>query len=242
MNSKISVIMPVYNAEKFIKDSIESILNQTYKNFEFIIVNDGSIDSSLKIIKEYKEKDNRIKIIDQKNEGVSRSRNNAIKKSTGIYIAFIDADDVWENNKIERQIQEFKKDEKLKICGTKAKIINEDNTETGEVFDYPPLENKKIKYSSIYKNPFITSSIMIKKDILNTNNLFNKKMNFCEDYEFITKYIYKNKSKNIDEYLIKYRIHKNSSSRKTFLRKIKMKIIAMKVRIISLFRLIKSIF
>ncbi len=241
MNSKISVIMPVYNAEKFLKDSIESVLNQTYKDFEFIIVNDGSTDSSLNIISEYKEKDNRIKIINQENRGVSTSRNTGILSSVGRYVSFIDADDIWTTNKLETQIDFFLKDTKLKICGTWAEVIDQNNTNIG-YFTYPPLSNRKIKISSSYKNPFITSSLIIKKDILKNDKLFNPKMRLCEDYEFITKYIHKNKSININKYLVKYRIHQNSSSRSAFFTKTKMKLAAMRVRIISTYRLIKSIF
>ncbi len=237
----ISVIMPVYNAEKFLKDSIESVLNQTFKDFEFIIVNDGSTDNSLNIIESYIDKDSRIKIINQENSGVSVARNVGIKNASGEYIAFIDSDDIWVNNKLELQMEEFIKDPELKICGARAKVINDENQEIGK-FNYPPLSYFKIRLDSYYKNPFITSSLIIKKEILKDNKLFRQKMKLCEDYEFITKYIHKNKSINIDKYLVYYRIHINSSSRVTISTKIKMKMMAIKVRIISTFRLIKSIF
>jgi len=239
--AKVSVIMPVYNAEKFLKDSIESVLNQTWKDFEFIIINDGSTDKSLTIIESYAAKDRRIKIIDQKNYGVSVSRNNGIFSSKGKYIAFIDADDTWINNKLEIQMEELLKDSELKICGARAKVINEENQEVGK-FNYPPLSYFKIRIDSWYKNPFITSSLIIKKEILKDDKLFKKGMKLCEDYEFITKYIHTNKSINLNKYLVYYRVHTESSSRLTISTKIKMKIMAIKVRIISTLRLIKSIF
>lgn len=102
-NSKveISVIMPVYNTGRFLKRSIESILNQTFNLFEFIIVNDGSTDDSEKIIQEYIEKDNRIILINQINCGQSISRNNGLKIAKGKYIYFFDSDDILENNALE---------------------------------------------------------------------------------------------------------------------------------------------
>jgi glycosyltransferase involved in cell wall biosynthesis len=240
MKPKISIIMPVYNSEKYLKDSIESIINQTFRDFEFIIINDGSTDNSLKIIKEYTKLDERIKIIDQKNTGVSYSRNMGIKKSTGEYVAFIDSDDIWLENKLELQLAEFILNKDLKICGTWAIVIDELGEEKRK-FEYPPVDDKSIKLNSIYKNPFITSSVMIKKDILNPNELFKIDMRLAEDYEFITRYIHKNKCKNISKYIVKYRIHKNNSDN-TLLKKMKFKIIAMKVRLVAILRLIEAIF
>lgn len=90
---EISVIIPIFNAEKTLKRCLDSILNQTFKNFEIICVNDGSQDKSIDILKEYKEKDNRIIIIQQENKGVSSARNAGIKIAKGKYITFIDSDD-----------------------------------------------------------------------------------------------------------------------------------------------------
>lgn len=90
---KLSVIMPVYNSEKFLKRSIESVLNQTFKDLELILVNDGSIDNSLSICKEYEKKDNRVIVIDKQNEGAGPTRNKGIEIATGEYLAFPDSDD-----------------------------------------------------------------------------------------------------------------------------------------------------
>ena len=240
MDSKVSIIMPVYNGGRFLREAIESILSQTFTDFEFIIVNDGSTDNSLLLIKEYADKDKRIKIIDQKNQGVSNSRNNAIKNSVGEYVAFIDCDDLWLSEKLKTQLESFNKDKDLKICGSWGSVIDVKGDEIKK-FEYPPLTDKEIKIKSIYKYPFITSSLIIKKEILNINKLFNPKIKLAEDYEFITKYIYKNKCLNINQYLIKYRIHGNNSDN-TVNKKIKFKLLAVKMRILATLRLIKAIF
>lgn len=94
----VSIIIPVYNKEKYIKDTIESVLNQTYSNFELILVNDGSTDLSTKIIERYEDEYPQIKVIHQRNEGVASARNNGIKHSNGIFICFLDADDLLDKN------------------------------------------------------------------------------------------------------------------------------------------------
>lgn len=105
MKPLVSVIMPNYNSEKYIKDSIESVLNQTYSNLELIIVDDISNDSSIKIIKEFVNSDKRVKFyqLDEKG-GASKARNLAISKAMGKYVAFLDSDDLWKKEKLEKQI------------------------------------------------------------------------------------------------------------------------------------------
>ena len=102
MDDLISVIVPVYNCEKYVTKCIESIINQTYRNLEIILVNDGSSDNSLKVLMDYKNKDPRIKVIDKKNEGVSKARNEGIKVCKGDYITFVDADDWLELDMYEK--------------------------------------------------------------------------------------------------------------------------------------------
>ena len=103
MNDLVSIIMPNYNASKYIDASIQSVLNQTYKNFELIIVDDVSTDNSVELIKKYKDK--RIKLfINEKNSGAAISRNKALREAKGKWIAFLDSDDTWEQNKLEDQL------------------------------------------------------------------------------------------------------------------------------------------
>lgn len=105
IEKKVSVIMPAYNAEKYIEESILSVLNQTYKNFELIIINDCSTDSTLEIIHKYKLIDNRILVINNnENLGVVNSRNKAIYLASGSYLAFLDSDDIWLPLKLQKQI------------------------------------------------------------------------------------------------------------------------------------------
>ena len=102
MKSKISVILPVYNAEKYLSATLDSVLSSSFSDFEIVTANDGSTDSSLSILKEYAERDARIKIIDKQNTGVSDTRNAAIEAAEGEYLAFLDADDIYAPNYLER--------------------------------------------------------------------------------------------------------------------------------------------
>lgn len=113
----VSVIIPVYNAAKYLRESIESVLCQTYSDLEIIIVNDGSTDSSLEIAENY-QNDSRVKIISSKNKGAAAARNIGIRNSNGAYFQFLDADDILPSNKIEEQMKVLDKNRKyLKIGG-----------------------------------------------------------------------------------------------------------------------------
>ena len=106
MNEKVSIITPVYNSAKYIGECIESVLNQTYSNFEMILIDDGSADNSDEIIKEYQESDSRLKFIQlEKNTGPAAARNIGIKMASGRYMTFLDGDDLWFPNMIEKSIE-----------------------------------------------------------------------------------------------------------------------------------------
>ena len=107
----ISIIVPVYNVEKYLEQCLESLLNQTYKNIEIIVVNDGSTDQSLDILKKYSFKDNRIKLYSQKNQGISAARNTALEHINGKYVMFVDSDDWIEINTCEIALHEMKKND-----------------------------------------------------------------------------------------------------------------------------------
>ncbi len=116
--SKVTIIIPVYNSAEYIGKCIESILNQTYHDYDILIVNDGSKDNSQQIINEYKEKyPNKITAIEQENKGVARTRNESIKRATGKYIMFMDNDDYLDKDYIETFVKEIEKDECDEVIG-----------------------------------------------------------------------------------------------------------------------------
>lgn len=167
----ISIIIPVYNAEKFLDETINTVLNQTYKNFELILVNDGSKDKSVDVIKKYNDK--RIKLIDNKNnKGAALSRNDGIRKAKGRYICFLDADDLWNKEKLEKQIN-FMKEKECAFSFTGYEFANENGIPNGKKVFIP----KKLNYKSALKNTTIsTITVMIDtkkmdKDLIYMNNV-----------------------------------------------------------------------
>jgi glycosyltransferase involved in cell wall biosynthesis len=130
---KVSVIIPVYNVEKYIKKSLESVMNQTLKEIEIICVNDGTKDNSRKIIEEYAQKDERIKIIDKENGGLSSARNAGMEIARGEYLGFVDSDDWIEETMYEKLYEKAKADEsQMVICAVhkyddkSKKIVDDD--------------------------------------------------------------------------------------------------------------------
>ncbi len=131
MEPLVSIVTPIYNGSNTIKYTIESVLNQTYTNFEMIIVDDVSDDDTVKIIKEYQDKDSRIKLIAlTRKGGASVARNKAIRKAKGKYIAFLDGDDLWKKDKLEKQIK-FMEDNNVYFSYTDYSYIDENGNDMG---------------------------------------------------------------------------------------------------------------
>lgn len=161
MKEIVSVIVPVYNVEKYVRECIESLIHQTYKELEIILINDGSKDNSLDICKEYEKKDNRIKVIDKENQGVSVTRNLGIKKSNGKYIMFIDADDYIEKDTILNMVSAIQKNNS-DIVLSKVKL----------------LENGTFKETYSYYNEDIEIKDEIKKELISSLFYDNKNSKF----------------------------------------------------------------
>lgn len=151
MEEKVSVIMPAYNASKFIEKSIESVRSQTYSNWELLIADDGSSDHSVDIIKRFSNKDQRIKLVEIKNNnGAANARNEAIKKSNGRYLAFLDSDDLWAPEKLKKQV-EFMKVREIGFSFTNYRMISEDGHEMDRFVICP----EKVTYEDLLKNTII---------------------------------------------------------------------------------------
>ena len=163
----VSIIIPVYNAEKFIKETIDSVLDQTYDNFELILVNDCSTDKSSDIIKEYKDK--RVKLLNNKvNSKAAVSRNNGIKKAKGKYICFLDADDKWDKEKLEKQVN-FMKEKDCAFSFTSYEFADENCIPNGKKVIVPDT----ITYKEALKNTTIwTSTVMFDMTKLSKEDIY----------------------------------------------------------------------
>lgn len=147
----VSIIMPVYNGERFIQKTLESVLDQTYLNWELLITNDGSTDNSENIIKKFIEKDNRIKYFKQKNTGSAAARNNSLKNAIGKYIVFLDSDDIWKKEFLQKQLN-FLKEKKAKIVFSSYELIDINGKKIGKDFIVP----KKIEYKNLLKTCYMS--------------------------------------------------------------------------------------
>ena len=204
MNQKISVIMPVYNAEKYLKESIESILNQTFTDFGFLIVNDGSTDTSLEIIKSYDDK--RIRIINnEENMGLTKSLNKAVKQAHGDYIARQDADDISLPNRLELQFEFLEKHPEVALLGTGVYVINENGDEIEKRIMHP---NPKKSLSK--GNRFIHGSVMFRKSVIDELGAYNETLKYSQDYELWLRISKKYDVENLTAPLYKLRMHKGS--------------------------------
>lgn len=174
-NPLVSIIMPAYNAERFIGESIESVINQTYKNWELLVINDFSNDSTKDIIEDYCKKDKRIKLLEQeKNKGVVKARNRGINESKGKYIAFLDSDDLWKNNKLEIQIR-YMEANRIYMTYTGYSYISESGNFIKEI--YIP---KKLNYKQALKgNQIGCLTVVINKSKIGNFEMPNLKH---EDY------------------------------------------------------------
>lgn len=219
-NPIISVIVPVYKVEKYLEKCADSIINQTYKNLEIILVDDGSPDNCGKICDEYANKDKRIKVIHKKNEGVSVARNCGIENSHGKWISFVDADDYIEENYFEILLSEIQKDSADFIMCGYNRIYNEKNkiekincTNKKEDGDSKKLLEKALNVQTSYG---FCHMKLINANIIKNNNIkFNPELEVAEDAFFIielSKYI--NKFLFIGIPLYNYRFNPNSVVRK----------------------------
>lgn len=206
----VSVIIPAYNAEKIVGFTLDSVINQTYKNLEIIIVNDCSKDKTLDVLNAYAKKDKRIKVMsNEKNSGVAETRNNALRVATGDYIAFVDADDVWNLEKIEKQLG-FMLENDYKLTYTSVQFIDNDGNLTGQKFIVP----EEVTFNKLLKQNVITlSSAMISKEVLGDRIFHDDHLH--EDFIMWLE-ILKNdvdKAHGIKDVLVDYRLTPGSKSR-----------------------------
>lgn len=204
---KVSIIIPIYNAENYLNQCLNSLKKQTYKNIEVIMINDGSKDNSEKICKSFLN-DERFKLFNKKNTGVSDSRNVGIKKATGKYILFVDSDDWCDDNLIKSCVNAFENYDM--ICFEYFRCFIDKNVKVEINIDLNSDINKEILNSNNVGG-YLWNKCFISSIIKNNNILFDKTINYCEDLLFVKQYLkYVKKVKYINEPLYYYRIRKNS--------------------------------
>ena len=207
--------MPSYNTGDYICESIESVLNQTYKNWELIIVDDCSTDDTEEKINPYLKYERIHFYKNSKNQGAATSRNLAIQKSKGEWIAFLDSDDIWNAEKLEKQLK-FMKENDYSFSYTKYETMLEDGKKTGQIVSGPKMINKRRMYNFCYPGCL---TVMYNQNRIGEIQIANLPKN--NDYAIWLKAIRKADCYLLNENLAKYRLRKNSISREKKLRLIK---------------------
>lgn len=206
-NLEISVLMPVFNAERYLHEAIASILTQTYNNFEFLIINDGSTDSSRDIIKSYS--DSRIRLIDNKtNKGIIFTLNRGMSLAKNEIIARQDADDISHIERLEQQVKFLNEYPDVVLVGSQGRVIDK----AGKVIDklILPQRHDSIRWYQCFDNSFIHSSVMFRKEIIWSEYKGYGKLKNCEDWELWSRVVLKHEVANLPAQLVDHRSHSYS--------------------------------
>lgn len=206
----VSAVMAVFNAEEFLSQSIESILTQSYEDFEFIIADDGSTDRSWDIISKYQKSDARICPIRLKsNQGVAKASNVGLQAARGKYIARMDSDDISLPNRFSAQVDFLEANLDIGILGGRMQCIDV----TGRLLGLLPitLGNLNIHWSFLFENPLNNPTIMFRKFFVDEYELrYNSSIQRGSDYDFISRLLLITKGENLPEVLLHYRLHPKS--------------------------------
>lgn len=215
---RISVIMPFYNCEKYLDEAISSILNQTFANFELILINDASTDSSDSICKKYLYDSRIVYVKNEANKKIVYNLNLGLSMAKASIIARMDGDDISDATRLEKQYNFLLKNKEIVLIGTWATRIDGDGNETGMVKKLFGPAN--IKKTAFFMGPHIHPSIMFRKNIIVGLGGYRQEYLFCEDIDLYFRVIYSGlKTDNLPEFLLKYRVHSNSSDAKDHGRK-----------------------
>jgi len=206
-----SIIIPAYNADKYISETINSVLSQSYADWELIIVDDGSTDKTAEIVKQFCKKDNRIKYYYQKNSGVSVARNFGLNKAKGEYISFLDADDIWLNDFLIETTSFLEENQKIGVVNTNVRFINK-NSEKLDIL-YSGVDSDCINdmlFFNLKNKTTGPSGTVCRKQFVNDINGFNLFLSNVADKMFYLDLSKVTEIKNIDKVLWLYRFHENS--------------------------------
>ena len=207
---KVSVLMPVFNSKLYIKEAIESILAQTYSNFELIIINDGSTDGADEVIRSFK--DVRIKFINNKiNKGIVATLNEGLALSTGKYIARMDSDDISLPHRLEKQVAFLENNPEYKLCGSQATAVSSKGEKLHKL--RRPTDFENIKVFNLFRNAFIHPTIMADACLLKKIG-YDDEYVYAEDYFLFSQLTMNHKVADLGDELLYYRLHNDSITSK----------------------------
>lgn len=210
----VSVILSAYNGKQYLPKAINSILSQTYRDFEFLIVNDGSTDETGKIMEEFAKQDARIRVItNEKNLGLTKSLNIALRQAQGVYVARMDADDVALSERLEKQVSFLDVHPEIGMVGTAFEWIDENGKIIGQ--KEVVTEPEELRSLLIQTNPFLHGSIMIRKEILDRAGWYDERYKKAQDYDLWLRLSQTCKFANLPDVLMQKRMTRNMISYKS---------------------------
>lgn len=202
----VTVLLPVYNGEQYLQETIRSILAQSYRDFEFLIVDDGSTDKTAEIIAGFDDKRIRV-LVNEKRLKLSGALNRGIEEARGDFIARMDADDLALTNRLQVQVDFLLKNKDVGICGSAIEVFGSTRTRK----DIFPLSADGIKSYALFDCPFCHPSVMLRKELFNRHQLrYDGSYYPTEDYELWSRAIESFQTVNLKEVLLKYRVHEKS--------------------------------
>lgn len=204
----VSVLMPVHNAGHYLRDSVECVLRQSVRDFELIIVDDGSTDNGIGIVQSYD--DRRIRVVrHEHNRGLAAARNTCLEAARGAYAAWLDADDLCHPSRLHEQLKFLTRHSGVGLCGTWVKTLGGDSVHTWRY----PSDSDTLKSRMIFDDPFATSSVMIRRSVLKGNHaMFDHSFPPAEDYDLWERISRVTSLANIPKYLTYYRLHQKQTS------------------------------
>jgi FkbM family methyltransferase len=206
----ISVVMTVFNGEEFLSETVDSVLNQSFRDFEFIIVDDGSTDATADILSKYAPRDSRIRVLRNGKKGRAASLNLGISLANGKYVANNDADDLATPGRLEEQVAFMERNPEVGVLGSAYEVI----TDSGAVIDLVrhPLEDSEIRSVILRDNPICHSSAILRKDIALAVGGYRSTFEPSEDYDLWLRMSERSKLANLHNVLVRYRVHANQLS------------------------------
>lgn len=208
--ARVSIVMPVYNGEDFLREAIDSILNQTYSDWEFLIINEfGSNEEATAILYDYADKEPRIKLIQNNHRlGIAASLNVGLKSATGEYIARMDADDISMPERLENQVAYMDAHPEIAMCGTRVEVFGD------KKFDWSVETNPdQIATDILFYSPCIHPTIMMRTAFMRDNNLeYNEQYRATEDYDLFSRICEKGQVANVDKVLFRYRLMEGNAT------------------------------
>ena len=206
----ISIIMPAFNSGDFIKESIQSVLNQSYENFELLIIDDGSTDNTCDIAALFLH-DKRVQLLTQSNQGVSAARNYAVSKSQGMWLAFLDSDDIWLSNKLTEQFIETKG---YNWSITDSYYFGRDDINGKKRSELSVIKEDNVFSDLLLENFITTSTVLLTKEVFLNFGQFDQNLKALEDWKLWLDIAKENPLKFVNKPLAKYRVTVGSTSRR----------------------------